>query len=66
MKKQISTLNNVALSCLNSTKAKTDNEKQRKELKRGILNLSNDLFKQKESINQPMRKCLIWFYLNQE
>ena len=46
-KNNFSTINNVALSRINSTKAKTDNEKQRKELKRDILNLSNDLFKEK-------------------
>ena len=46
-KNNYSTINSVALSRLNSTKAKTDNEKQRKELKRDILNLSNDLFKEK-------------------
>ena len=45
-KNNFSTINNVALSHINSTKVKTDNEKQCKELKRDILNLSNDLFKE--------------------
>jgi hypothetical protein len=41
-------INRSALSKLSSTKAKNDTEKQRIELKRNILNLSNDLFKEKK------------------
>ena len=58
------TINNVALSRINSTKAKTDNEKQSKELKRDILNLSNDLFKEKR-INKSAYEKMFDLVLSQ-
>jgi 5-methylcytosine-specific restriction endonuclease McrA len=63
-KNNFSTINNVALSRINSTKAKTDNEKQKKELKRDILNLSNDLFKEKR-INKSAYEKMFDLVLSQ-
>ena len=58
------TINNLALSRINSTKAKTDNEKQSKELKRDKLNLSNDLFKEKR-INKSAYEKMFDLVLSQ-
>jgi hypothetical protein len=52
----------VALSRLNSTKAKTDNEKQRKELKRDILSLSPDLFKVKRINKSAYGKMFVLLF----